>query len=155
MSAQLRVLVTGSREFANRDAMNEVFECLRDHYVGCETTLVHGDARGADKLSALVASSMVPDLTVETHPAEWGRLGKSAGLVRNQQMVDLGADVAIAFLWLDAQNRGTKDCMSRVRSAGIPLIQVVADSDTWAITWFDGSVVHSENVMPFDHYPFS
>jgi hypothetical protein len=138
-----RIIITGSREFANEQAMREVFNAYRERFMGCKTTLVHGDARGADKLSALVASSIVPDLTIETHPAEWERLGKSAGFVRNQKMVDLGADVAIAFKWLTAQNRGTEHCMSRIRLANIPLIVVNASTESWSITWHDNTVTQS------------
>ena len=133
-----RVLITGSREFNNELVMREIFNRYHDRYMGCETILVHGDARGADRLSARVASSIVPDMTVETHPANWELHGKRAGFMRNELMVDLGADVAIAFRWIGAGNRGTDDCIKRIRQANIALIVVEADEIHARVTWANG-----------------
>jgi hypothetical protein len=36
-------------------------------------------------------------------------------------MVDLGADVCLAFFKTGAANRGTKDCCDRARASGIPV----------------------------------
>lgn len=133
-----RVLITGSREFKSEYAMRELFKRYHERFVGCETILVHGDARGADRLSARIASSIVPDLTVETHPADWERYGKRAGFLRNQEMVDLGADLAIAFRWIGAGNRGTQDCIQRIVDAGIKLIIVDADEIATHVRWANG-----------------
>lgn len=73
----------------------------------------------------------------EPHPADWTawcppdcrpnhRRARSrgpsicpaAGNYRNQLMVDLGADAAVAF-WF-GQSTGTRDCLGRLRAAGIP-----------------------------------
>jgi len=82
-----------------------------------EITLVHGGAPGADYLAGEVASAL--GWQVEVHPAHWGLYGKAAGPLRNQRMVDLGADICVAFPI--ATSRGTYDCMKRARSAGIPV----------------------------------
>jgi hypothetical protein len=55
----------------------------------------------------------------EPYPADWS-FGKSGGPVRNQKMVDAGADVCLAFPLPDST--GTVDCMERARIAGIPTL---------------------------------
>lgn len=115
-----RILVTGSREWT--DAYELGMALL---YAGIGTpwpkiTVVHGAAVGAD--------SMADTLTkwfrgkVEPYPVspqEWRRFGKEAGHLRNQKMVDLGADICLAFP--TASSRGTWDCVRRAEKAGIPV----------------------------------
>ncbi|WP_179429111.1 hypothetical protein [Spelaeicoccus albus] len=36
-------------------------------------------------------------LSVEVFPGDWSKYGKKAGPIRNQQMADLGAELAPAF----------------------------------------------------------
>ena len=59
-------------------------------------------------------------LEPERHPADWKRYGRAAGPIRNQEMVNLGADVCLAFP--REGSRGTKNCMEAARKAGIPTL---------------------------------
>lgn len=43
-----------------------------------------------------------------------------AGFIRNQRMVDTGADVCLAFP--RGESKGTYDCAKRAKAAGIPVI---------------------------------
>lgn len=80
-------------------------------------TLVHGGARGADTIAGEIAKDL--GWTVEVHPADWAKHKKAAGFIRNQAMVDLGADMCMAFIKVDSQTGGTLDCMKRARMASI------------------------------------
>lgn len=117
-----RVLVTGSRDWRDRHAVwNALHEELRRSPEGI--VVVHGAARGADDIADRWAWGMHQSgykVMVEDHPADWNGLGKRAGIIRNQQMVDLGADVCHAFPLRDSI--GTRHCMSRAIAAGIPII---------------------------------
>lgn len=68
----------------------------------------------------------------EIHPAEWHVHGPAAGPMRNQAMVDLGADVCFAFGELQRmkrgklRNTGTGDCVERCRKAGIRVVHAPA-----------------------------
>jgi len=89
--------------------------------------LVHGDAsRGADRMARDFAQAMWW-LQEEAHPADWSWGSPTAGHERNQAMVDLGADVCLAFI--QGESRGTRDCIKRARQAGIPVIVHYAEID--------------------------
>lgn len=105
MSARpYRLLVTGSRDWAKRaqlyTALNEVFD--QTTAAGRPLIVVHGACpRGADELAhhwAQAAIQMGEHVTEEAHPANWQLNGKRAGFIRNQLMVNLGADICLAFI---------------------------------------------------------
>lgn len=111
----IRILVTGSRDWDDPG--------LIDHWLGCmaygykDVTLVSGHCpNGADKYAEDYAYSR--GWSVELHPAEWLAWGKRAGFIRNQQMVDLGADFCLAFR--KNNSKGTTHCGEAAELAGIP-----------------------------------
>jgi hypothetical protein len=127
-----RILVTGSRDWPDPrtgyvwealDFAVENAKILGHTYV----TVVHGDCpTGVDAMAADYCEDVAShwehagiELFVEAHPADWAKHGKAAGPLRNQEMVDLGADICLAFP-LNA-SRGTRDCMRRAEAAGIPV----------------------------------
>lgn len=111
-----RILITASRVWASYKLMRRAIVAHGPAIV------VHGDCRGGDKMAARIARSL--GWPAEPHPADWSR-GLGAGFDRNQDMVDLGADVCLAFPM--PGSRGTWDCVRRARLAGI---QVVVVEDT-------------------------
>jgi len=112
----MRILVTGSREWSNQAAIDYALALA---FAGEDTVIVHGDCpTGADRLAKEWAERF--GIQQEAHPADWETHGKAAGPKRNQEMVDLGADVCLAFPL--GESRGTRDCMRRASEAGIPVI---------------------------------
>jgi hypothetical protein len=92
-----------------------------------EIIVVHGDAsRGADRMARDYARAC-DWITEESHPADWSWGNPGAGHERNQLMVDLGADVCLAFV--KGKSSGTRDCMKRARQAGIPVVVHYGDVD--------------------------
>lgn len=128
----MRILVTGSRTWTDRWA---IYHALRDVIVEAsnavpnvkhapgpfglgELILVHGGARGADSLADELARRNIQGMQVEVHPADWERYGKRAGFLRNDAMVNQGADVCLAFI-KDA-SKGATMCADIAEAAGIP-----------------------------------
>jgi len=98
-------------------------------------TVIHGAAKGADTLASDWCK--LTGAMEERYPADWDspcenscnhfrvshpehRYYSCAGWVRNQKMVNLGADVCIAFP--RGISKGTRDCIRRAEAAGIPVI---------------------------------
>ena len=126
----MRVLVTGSRnitdeDFVRRSLVKHIWMHI-DSYN--EVTLVHGDCKGLDRIAASIAQNKFGWL-VESYPAKWDKYGSGAGPLRNQQMVNQGADICIAFPL--PGSRGTMDCIERVIDAKIRLIIVQDLDDRW------------------------
>ena len=122
-----RVLVTGSRSWKDRKTVWDALwaELEYAHYtLGTELLVVHGGCpTGADDIAdrwAYGMNAMGWPVKVERHPADWETHGKAAGPMRNQLMVDLGAEVCHAFPL--GESRGTRHCMGRAMAAAIPVI---------------------------------
>lgn len=112
----MRVIVTGSRRWRDRDTITNRLADLP-----ADTTIVHGAAQGADRIAGQEAGKL--GLLVEPHPADWGSLGKRAGLIRNTVMAQAGADLCIAF-W-DGRSTGTAHMMTEAKNRGIPVEMIV------------------------------
>jgi SLOG family YspA-like protein len=127
----MRVLVTGSRDWDSVYGTNRIYMILNAILTLADLlqekiTLVHGDCpTGADRAVDNWGRRRQDDgVTVEPHQAHWRFHGNSAGPIRNQEMVDRGADLCIGFIrGVDA---GTRHTLSLARNAGIP---------TFTITW--------------------
>lgn len=85
--------------------------------------MVTGGALGADDIADRWAWGMKQEgwnVTPELHRADWDKFGRSAGHIRNNTMVKLGADVCLAFPI--GESRGTRGCMRLAERAGITVI---------------------------------
>ena len=113
-----RVLVTGSRDWADAHAVGSALLAIANE-VGLENmVVVHGKCpRGADYYADIWAE--FHGTGPERHPADWGKHGRAAGIIRNVEMVDAGADVCLAFFKEGAANIGTKHCADLAERAGI------------------------------------
>ena len=110
----MRILVTGGRDYTNYTAVVHALAQMPE-----DATLVHGAARGADSLAADYWGCTLGRAT-ESHPADWVKHGKAAGPIRNQEMLDSGVDILIAF----PGGRGTADMTRRALAAGVKVIQI-------------------------------
>lgn len=108
----VRVLVCGSRDWTALDPIR-----ARLNLVPEVATIVHGDCpSGADRLADVAARMLGHE--VEPHPANW-KLGRKAGPIRNNEMLDSGIDLVLAF-HLDG-SRGTQHTIDGARRRGIPV----------------------------------
>jgi hypothetical protein len=113
----IRILITGSRDWNDYEVIERAILDVVGNTTG-PVMIVHGAARGADTIAGEIAKKHA--FSVETHPALWNKHGKAAGPIRNQEMVDTGADVVLAFLLPGSV--GTKDCIRRAKAAGLLVI---------------------------------
>ena len=92
----MRILILGSHNFSDFDLVRDTFSMLIDPISAPEdVTIVHGNARGADRVSGFIAKEK--GYQVEAHEPNWNIHGKKAGPIRTQQMIDQGFDQCIVF----------------------------------------------------------
>lgn len=118
--AARRLLFTGSRFWSDRALVRRVLaDYLARHPLAVDATLVlvHGAARGMD--SSVHAVALELGLKPEPHPAEDFGPWPQCGPLRNQHMVDLGAEWCFGFPSPRLRS-GTRDCLARAKRAGIP-----------------------------------
>lgn len=112
----MRILVTGSRDWTDEACIEAAFRSISNYpeYV----TLVSGACpTGADAMAENIAAEL--GWNVETYPADWEQYGKRAGFIRNSHMVELGADLCLAFI--KNESRGASMTADLARAAGIRL----------------------------------
>lgn len=106
----MKILVCGSRHFND---FPELMKVLDRYDI---TEIIEGEAEGADRLARLYGEYL--DIPVRAFPAEWDKYGKSAGPIRNRQMLVEGKpDLCIAFR--GPNSRGTQNMINQARKAGI------------------------------------
>lgn len=107
----MRVLVCGGRDFNDWEMLCEELTDLWSHEV---EAIIHGGARGADSLAGEYARAVGVDEIV--FRADWERHGRSAGPIRNRQMLVEGKpDLVVAF----PGGRGTANMIEQAMAAGV------------------------------------
>jgi hypothetical protein len=118
-----RILITGSRSWKNTQAIDDALrDWLFNNWMAIgSVTLVSGACRiGADRIAEGIWEGL--GFPIERHPANWQAYGKQAGYIRNAEMVNLGADVCIAFI--DNYSKGATHTADLAEKAGIPTIRI-------------------------------
>jgi hypothetical protein len=130
----VRVLVTGSRTWTDRDTVWAALDGVAQSRPA-SMTVVHGACpRGADLYAAQWVTHHLElghPVVEEAHPADWDRDGRAAGPRRNQRMVAGGADLCLTFIGpclaadcfrpLQHGTHRAVHCATAARDAGIPI----------------------------------
>lgn len=116
----MRVLVCGGRDYRHSGIVDWILD--RVHERTPIETLIHGGATGADTLAGEWATKRgVFQVRFPIRKETWHRLGKAAGSMRNQHMLETAKpNLGIAF----PGGSGTEDMCTRLRSAKIELMDL-------------------------------
>lgn len=113
----MKVLVCGGRHYTDTNRIFTVLDKLNEeHGIDC---VIEGAANGADRLAGAWARARGKGLC--EFPADWETHGRSAGPIRNKQMLDEGKpDLVVAF----PGGRGTANMVWQAKKAGVSVIKV-------------------------------
>ncbi len=112
----MRVLVCGGRNYDNFEAVCKNLEMINWH--DTIDLLIQGGASGADDLARKWATNN--GVAVQTFNADWKKWGKSAGPIRNEEMLIGGRpDLVVAF----PGGRGTADMVMKAKMANIDVME--------------------------------
>lgn len=116
-----KVIIAGSRAFNDYDILRDKCDSLlvdKKNTPNLLIEIVSGAANGADKLGERYAKER--GFLLSQFKADWEKLGKKAGYLRNVQMADY-ADALIAF---DVGTKGTGHMIQIAKQRGM-LVRVV------------------------------
>ena len=115
----MKVLVTGDRNWYDYNLIRDALSAL---VLEGYTELIEGEARGVDRLAARAGEAI--GMNVIRVPAEWHLYGRSAGPIRNQEMLKKQPDLVMAFHDDLPNSKGTKHMVGIARKAGVPVRHV-------------------------------
>ncbi len=113
----MRVIVAGSRTYTNRNKVYKVLDKLYAQRKDIE--IVSGLAKGPDLFGKDWADSN--NVKVHKFPANWGKYGKRAGPIRNEEMAKF-SDALIAF-W-DGESRGTLNMINLANQYSLKVVVI-------------------------------
>ena len=117
---EIRIIVAGSRTFQDFSLLCRELDALLSQYPGLRPVIVSGGARGADSLGIEYASLAGCESVV--FPAKWDLYGKSAGFIRNQEMLRYACSRhALPFLvaFWDGESKGTSHMIRIAAKEGV------------------------------------
>lgn len=115
-----RILVCGSRHFPDYVPVYAALDKIVEKH-GDPILVVHGGAPGADEFADEWAK--LRSMPVWVFPAKWEEFGRSAGPIRNGQMLKRSdPDAIVAF----PGGTGTQDMIDRAKHSGVPVWEPLA-----------------------------
>jgi hypothetical protein len=126
----MRVIIAGGRDFTDFDYIKGYMATLPP-WVEI-TEVVSGGATGVDTLA--IAWASMYNKPYRVFHAEWDRLGRRAGPIRNAEMA-VYADGLIAF-W-NGESKGTKNMIDQMAAKGA-WVYVVRTDIPWCKQFNDG-----------------
>lgn len=109
-----KLIVAGSRNFNDYNLLEHTLDKLLIHKKSEGIEIVSGAARGADRLGERYAREK--GYNIKLFPADWKKLGKSAGYIRNKEMSQYAQ--ACLLFW-DGRSRGTKHMYDLAKKQGL------------------------------------
>ncbi len=120
-----KFLVCGSRDWDNYAVMR-----FRMTNVSGKWTLIHGDAKGADRMAADIWTRILKNAS-RAYPANWDRDGKRAGFIRNALLLSdnpHSIELVLAFSNDLSISKGTQDMVKKALKAQIPVEVIREDT---------------------------
>lgn len=107
----VKVIVAGTREFNNFSMLErELMLYFKAHQLHrSDVEIISGTAKGADKLGEAFAEKY--GLKCTKFPADWDKLGNSAGYIRNEEMAKYATgskEKGVLFAFWNGTSKGTK-----------------------------------------------
>ncbi|CAB5221997.1 Mycobacteriophage D29, Gp61 [uncultured Caudovirales phage] len=114
----MKTIIAGCRNFNDNLLLRKRLDYYTEHN-GAITEVVSGGAAGVDTIGEWYA--LMNGIPVRQFKADWNKLGKKAGPIRNRQMAEY-ADVLLA-VW-DGKSRGTKNMIDEMNKLKKPVFIV-------------------------------
>lgn len=105
------IMIVGTRTYEDYKAFKKQVDEWLNYNVNLNDDIIEivsGGARGVDSLAERLANE--ENFLLKVFPADWNKYGKSAGPIRNRQMVEyIKEKDGVCLIFWDGQSRGTKN----------------------------------------------
>jgi hypothetical protein len=108
----MKIIIAGGRDFTDYELLKTKCDSILKNLSDVE--IVCGMAKGADLLGKRYAEEK--GFKVKEFPADWSKHGKSAGVIRNEEMKEYS--YALIAFW-DYKSRGTKNMIEISKKGGL------------------------------------
>lgn len=117
----MRIIVAGGRKFDDYETVVKELDEFLDGIDLSNVEIVSGRAIGTDRLGERYAEEHgIPCAKFE---AEWFKLGRRAGIVRNGQMADYASkdpyNEGVLFAFWNGTSKGTKNMIDQANDIGL------------------------------------
>lgn len=120
----VRIIVAGSRDYKDygtlADTLDELIDRLQMQGIDkSDIEIISGGCRGADELGERYAKES--SIRCSIFPADWGKYGRSAGPIRNDQMAKyaIRADKGYLVAFPIGESRGTRSMIKLAEQHGL------------------------------------
>lgn len=143
----MKLIVCGGREDADGNEYNDYHAMRKAIELLKPTHIAHGAAKGADRVADEVAMHM--RIPVRRFPADWKQLGRSAGMIRNGQMLKHFAPDAVLAA---PGGNGTGNMILRSLRQELPVYAIAANRDLVRLPGLERNR-YGKHVIPHDREP--
>ena len=120
-----KIIICGGRHFNDYGLlMTRLNDIIASKKVDIkQVEIVSGHCEGADMLGEKCAADLGAKCTVFS--AQWKKYGRSAGPIRNKQMIDYikDCDNPIVLAFVNERTKGTRNTVSLAQKNNIPVFQ--------------------------------
>jgi YspA, cpYpsA-related SLOG family len=116
MDNNITVLVSGTREGCDEKILIDMISEIIKTHGSKNYTLICGGAKGVDMQAANYCLSL--GWKVKYFIPKWTELGRKAGVLRNQDMINQTPD--FGFFIPSTESKGTYDCLERFKKINKP-----------------------------------
>jgi hypothetical protein len=107
------IIICGSRTWTNETIIENYLDTVPK-----DTIIVHGAARGADRIAGKVAKRL--GFEVREYPAQWEQFGLRAGPMRNIQMLEVEHPRRVVAFRMDGVSKGTDHMLTSAHRYHVP-----------------------------------
>ena len=111
------LIICGDRYWTDWNTINTVIAAVPK-----DSTIIHGGANGVDTMAGVTARHS--GLTVIPVTAKWKQYGRSAGPIRNSEMLKYCPDVVLAIHNNLSSSKGTANMIKQATDAEVPIITI-------------------------------